>query len=174
MIKLNTVQKYGIVDLIFAILYLSIFIFILPAHDTLASVLTIGLPLILLIGGGYMVYGGKFSREVGLGLATLYLTITLFSLILLAYTIGYFKGIYGPMGKGITIVSYLGMIFVIQFFAVWPFFQIKALFKPLKKRKLKKKTEEKEEEEEEEEENVIEKDNSPKIDSSLNKGESNQ
>ena len=134
MIKISTLRRYGIVDIIFALLYLFAFIFILPAYDTLARVLTIFFPVVLLLGGAWLIYEGKFSREIGIGLAALYIVITLFSLFILSYTAGYFKGIYGPLGKGITIVSYLSMVFVVQLFGVWPFFQLRALW-PTKKRK---------------------------------------
>ena len=132
--RVSTVRKYGVVDIIFALLYLFTFLFILPAYDTLARTLTIFFPLVLLAGGAWLVYEGKYAREVGLGLAALYIIITLFALFLLAYTVGYFKGIYGPLGKGITIVSSLAMVFVIQLFGVWPFFQLRALW-PVEKEK---------------------------------------
>lgn len=136
MFKMTTVRKYGIVDIVFGLLYLFAFLFILPAYDTTARVLTLTFPTLLVLGGGWLVYEGKHARTVGLSLAALFICITLFSLFILAYTAGYFKGIYGPLGKGITIVSYLSMIFVVQLFGVWPFFQIRALW-PGKKRNKK-------------------------------------
>lgn len=135
MIKLTPLRKYGIVDMLFGLLYLIAFLFILPAYDTLARVLTLTFPLLLIAGGGWLLYEGRYARIVGLSLAALFMGITLFSLFLLAYTAGYFKGIYGPLGKGITIVSYLSMIFVIQLFGIWPLFQIRALWPRAKKRK---------------------------------------
>ncbi|MBU1238456.1 hypothetical protein KJ865_01990 [Myxococcota bacterium] len=128
MIKFTTIRKYGVVDILFALLYLSIFLFILPAYDVTARVLTLFFPIVLLLGGAWLVYEGKYAREVGIGMATLFVAITIFSLFLLAYTAGYFKGIYGPLGQGITIISYLGMVFVVQLFGIWPLFQLKALW----------------------------------------------
>jgi hypothetical protein len=125
---------YGILDIIFALLYLFVFIVLLPAHEPLARMLTIGFPLILLGGGIYMVYGGKWANTVGLSLATLFLTLTLILIMILMFTAGYFKGIYGPLGKGISTISYLMISFVIEFMGIWPFFQMKALWSSNSKR----------------------------------------
>ncbi len=128
MIKISVVRKYGIVDILFALLYLSVFLFILPAYDTTARVLTLLFPFMLLAGGAFMVSDRRWGREVGIAMAALYIAITIVALFLLAYTAGYFKGIYGPLGKGITIVSYMAMLFVVQLFGLWPLFQLKALW----------------------------------------------
>ncbi|MBU1218328.1 hypothetical protein KKF34_15810 [Myxococcota bacterium] len=130
MTDLNKKLKiYGMVDVLFAIIYLIIFIVLLPAHDTLAKVFTVGFPVILLGCGTAMIFNVKYSREIGLGIASLFIMICLFSIALLMYTIGYFKGIYGPIGQGITIVSWLAIALVIEMFGIWPFFQLKALWR---------------------------------------------
>ncbi|MDA3863790.1 MAG: hypothetical protein PF689_07990 [Deltaproteobacteria bacterium] len=128
MIKINKYKFYGILDISFGLLYLGVFIFILPAYNNFTRFLTIFFPLILLGGGIYLVTESKFARYVGLGLAFLYLLLTIFILIALAFTLGYFKGIYGPYGKAITIISWFFMFMVIEIFGVWPFFQLKAFF----------------------------------------------
>ncbi|MGM0596979.1 MAG: hypothetical protein ACQES9_08080 [Myxococcota bacterium] len=128
MININKYKFYGILDIGFGLLYLGIFVFILPAYNSLTRFLTIFFPLILLGGGIYLVTEAKFARYVGIGLAFIYFLLTIFILIALAFTLGYFKGIYGPYGKAITIISWVFIFFVIELFGIWPFFQLKAFF----------------------------------------------
>ncbi|MBN2723104.1 MAG: hypothetical protein JXR95_03425 [Deltaproteobacteria bacterium] len=123
------IRFYGILDLIFSVLYLIVFVILLPAHDPFARFMTVFFPVLLGISGIMMVLGLKFSREIGMGIASMFIAVCLLSISLLAYTIGYFKGIYGPLGQGITIVSYLAIALVIEMFGIWPFFQLKALWK---------------------------------------------
>lgn len=123
---------YGCWDLFFSLVYLFVFIFLMPSHEPWTRFLTLFFPGVLLVGGVYLIARGPGARWVGLGLAILYLTLCLLVLAALSYTIGMFRGIYGPLGTGISVISAILMTMTVFLMGVWPVFQLRA-FWPVKR-----------------------------------------
>jgi hypothetical protein len=123
---------YGCWDLFFSLLYLFIFTVLMPSHHPTTRFLTLFFPGVLGAGGLYLAIQGPRARQVGLGLAILFLTLCLLMLAALSYTIGVFNGIYGPLGTGISVISAILMAMTVFLVGLWPVFQLRA-FWPLKR-----------------------------------------
>jgi len=123
---------YGCWDLFFSLVYLFVFTVLMPSHHPTTRFLTLFFPGLLAAGGVYLAVQGPRARQVGLGLAILFLTLCLGILATLSYTIGMFRGIYGPLGTGISVISAILMVMVVFLVGVWPVFQMRA-FWPVKR-----------------------------------------
>jgi len=122
---------YGCWDVFFSLVYLFIFAVLMPSHHPMTRFLTLFFPALLGAGGVYLTVQAPHARQVGLGLAILFLTLCLAMLAALSYTIGVFHGIYGPLGTGISVISAIVMTMVVFLVGVWPVFQLRA-FWPVK------------------------------------------
>ncbi len=119
---------YGCWDVFFSLLYLLVFLVFLPSHRPLTRFLTLFFPSLLGIGGLYLIFGGPRFREVGLFLGALFLAICFVLLALLAYVIGTFYGVYGPLGIGVSAIAAICAVQVVFLVGVWPVFQMRAFW----------------------------------------------
>ncbi len=119
---------YGCWDIFFALLYLLVFTILMPAHPPVTRFLTLFFPITLLLGGTYLILAGPHARWVGLGLAGLYLFLCVGLLMALSWVIGAFRGIYGPLGMGISVLAGIQIVLVFFLVGLWPVFQLRAFW----------------------------------------------
>ncbi len=125
----HPVRRFGLIDTVFALLYLAVFLFIIPPHTLPAELFAWGIPAVLLVAGIVMLTGAPFARRLALWVAAGFLAFTVFLVAALLWTAGYLQGVYGQLGKGFSLITLLAAALVVEFFGLWPYFQLKALGK---------------------------------------------
>lgn len=119
---------YGCWDVFFSLVYLSVFLFLLPSHRPLTRFLTLFFPVLLGAGGLYLILGGPHARRVAFALGLTFSIICLALLALLSWVIGTFYGIYGPLGIGVSAIAGICALMVIFLVGLWPLFQMRAFW----------------------------------------------
>jgi hypothetical protein len=123
------VKLYGALDVAFAALY-AWFGFVLTPGRSTAFNLALALVCSLLAAGGVgLVAGARWSRMLATVACWALLVFSAVVVALLVAASAYLHGIYGPLGKGMAMMTLVVAALVLEAFALLPLFQLRALHK---------------------------------------------
>lgn len=121
------IKLYGALDLGFAALY-AWFGFVLTPGRSTAFNLALALVCVLLAGAGAgLLAGARWSRTLATVACWTLLVFSAVVVALLVASSAYLRGVYGPLGQGIAVLTLLVAALVIEAFALLPLFQLRAL-----------------------------------------------
>lgn len=120
---------YGALDVAFAVLY-AWFGFVLTPGRSTAFNLALALVCVVLAASGVgLIAGVRFGRTLARVACWMLLAFSAVVVALLVASSAYLHGIYGPLGKGMAMLTLLVAALVLEAFALLPLFQLRALKK---------------------------------------------
>lgn len=128
---------YGVLDIAFGIAYLYLGLEVAPSRSGSVKLLVWALFVGLVLSGAALIARRRWSGWVGLAVAGLLLTFTLFLISALALSASYLRGVYGGFGKGAATVCLLAAFLAVEVFGLLPVFQIRFLLRPEVRRRLR-------------------------------------
>ena len=121
------IKVYGALDVAFAALY-AWFGFVLTPGRSPTFNLALALVCLLLAGGGVgLVVGASWGRRLARVACWALLAFSAIVVLLLVVSSAYLRGVYGPLGQGIAVMTLLVAALVVEGFALLPLFQLRAL-----------------------------------------------
>src|SRR5207302_2785559 len=98
-----------------------------PGRSTAFNV-ALALVCVLLAGGGAgLLAGARWGRPLATVACAALVAFSAVVVVLLVVSSAYLRGIYGPLGQGMSIITLLVAALVIEAFALLPLFQLRAL-----------------------------------------------
>lgn len=120
-------KLYGALDVAFAVTYAWFGFVFTPGRSTTFN-LTLALVCVLLGAAGLgLVADARWGRRLATVACWALLAFSAVVVVLLVASSAYLRGIYGPLGKGMAVVTLLVAALVIEGFALLPLFQLRAL-----------------------------------------------
>jgi hypothetical protein len=119
------VRTYGILDLGLAALYAWLGFAAVPSRSPTFRVTLIVLVTLLAASGISLLFRARWSRHLGIAASALTLVVAALTILGLVASAAYLRGIYGPLGKGMAIVSLAAAALVVELFALVPLFQLR-------------------------------------------------
>ena len=120
-------KLYGALDVAFAALYAWFGFVFTPGRST-AFNLALALVCVLLAGGGAgLLAGARWGRTLARVACWALLAFSAVVVLLLVVSSAYLRGVYGPLGQGMAVMTLLVAALVIEGFALLPLFQLRAL-----------------------------------------------
>ncbi len=120
-------KLYGALNLAFAALYAWFGFVFTPGRST-AFNLALAVVCVALAGGGVgLVLDAKWGRALAQAACWLLLAFAAVVVILLAVSSAILRGIYGPLGQGMAVMTLLVAALVVEGFALLPLFELRAL-----------------------------------------------
>jgi hypothetical protein len=121
------VKLYGALDVAFAALYAWFGFVLTPGRSTTFN-LALAVVCLLLAGGGTgLVVGAPWGRTLARVACWALLAFSAVVVLLLVVSSAYLRGVYGPLGQGMAVMTLLVAALVIEGFALLPLFQLRAL-----------------------------------------------
>jgi hypothetical protein len=120
---------YGALDLIFATLYLYVGLVVAPSRSRAFDVALWIVCGLLLAAGAGLLLRRRWGRLLGIVASTLLLAFAAVLVVLLCVSASYLHGVYGALGRGLSIMTLVCAALVLQFFALLPLFQLRFLLK---------------------------------------------
>ncbi len=118
---------YGALDLAFAALYAWFGFSFTPGRSTAFNVALALVCLALAAAGVGLVAGARWGRAVALAACAALLAFAAVVIVGLVLSSAYLRGIYGPLGQGLAVMTLLVAALVVEAFALLPLFQIRFL-----------------------------------------------
>jgi hypothetical protein len=119
------VRTYGVLDLVLSALYAWIGFSIVPSRSLSFRVALIVMITILSASGISLLLRARWSKILGIAASSLTLLLAAGMILGLVASAAYLRGIYGPIGKGMAILSLVAAAVVVELFALVPFFQLR-------------------------------------------------
>ncbi len=120
-------KLYGALDVLFAVVYAWFGFVFTPGRST-AFNLALALVCVLLAAGGIgLVADARWGRRLSTVACWALLVFAAVVVLLLVASSAYLRGVYGPLGKGMAVMSLLVAALVVEGFALLPLFQLRAL-----------------------------------------------
>lgn len=120
-------KLYGALDIAFAALYAWFGFVFTPGRST-AFNLALGLVCALLAGGGVgLVVDAPWGRALARVACWLLLAFAATVIVLLVASAAILRGIYGPLGQGMSVMTLLVAALVLEGFALLPLFELRFL-----------------------------------------------
>lgn len=118
-------RTYGVLDLGLAALYAWVGFSLVPSRSLSFRVALILAIALLATSGISLLSRARWSRTLGIAASSLTLALAALIIVGLVASAAYLRGIYGPLGKGMAIVSLVAAAVVIELFALVPIFQLR-------------------------------------------------
>ncbi len=120
-------KLYGALDVAFAAIYAWFGFVFTPGRSTLFN-LALALVCALLTAGGVgLLADARWGRRVATVACWALLVFSAVVVLLLVASSAYLRGIFGPLGKGMAVVTLLVAALVLEGFALLPLVQLRAL-----------------------------------------------
>lgn len=120
-------KLYGALDVAFAALYAWFGFVLTPGRSTTFN-LALALVCVLLAGGGVgLVVDARWGRTLARVACWALLAFSSVVVLLLVVSSAYLRGVYGPLGQGMAVMTLLVAALIIEGFALLPLFQLRAL-----------------------------------------------
>jgi hypothetical protein len=116
-----------VLDLVFAALYGLLGFVVVPSRSRLFDVALAIVCALLAAAGIGLVARAKWGRPLAIGASALVLAFASVLLVGLVASSAYLHGVYGSLGRGLSILSLVIAALVIQFFVLLPLFQLRFL-----------------------------------------------
>ena len=123
---------YGALDLGFAALYAWLGFAVAPGRSPIWNVALASLVALLAASGGALLVGARFARPLAIITQTLLLVFCATTIVLLVASAAYLRGIYGPIGQGLAMVSLLIAALIVEGCGLLPMFQLRFLLQHTK------------------------------------------
>jgi hypothetical protein len=121
------VKLYGALDLAFAALYAWFGFVLTPGRSTTFN-LSLALVCVVLAGAGVgLLADARWGRTLARVACALLLAFAGVVVVLLVASSAYLRGVYGPLGTGMAVMSLAVAALVVEAFALLPLFQLRAL-----------------------------------------------
>jgi hypothetical protein len=121
------VKLYGALDVAFAALYAWFGFVLTPGRSTTFN-LALAVVCLLLAGGGTgLLVAAPWGRTLARVACWALLAFSAVVVLLLVVASAYLRGVYGPLGQGMAVMTLLVAALVIEGFALLPLFQLRAL-----------------------------------------------
>jgi hypothetical protein len=121
------VKLYGALDVAFAALYAWFGFVLTPGRSTTFN-LALAVVCLLLAGGGTgLRVAAPWGRMLARVACWALLAFSAVVVLLLVVASAYLRGVYGPLGQGMAVMTLLVAALVIEGFALLPLFQLRAL-----------------------------------------------
>ena len=120
-------RLYGALDVAFAALYAWFGFFFTPGRSTTFN-LALALVCLLLAGGGVgLLLDARWGRSLARVACWVMLAFTAVVVALLVASSAYLRGVYGPLGQGMAVMTLLVAALVLEGFGILPLLQLRAL-----------------------------------------------
>ena len=120
-------KLYGALDVAFAALYAWFGFVFTPGRSTTFN-LALALVCVLLGAGGIgLLVDARWGRTLARVACWSLLAFTAVVVLLLVVSSAYLRGVYGPLGQGMAVMTLLVAALVIEGFALLPLLQLRAL-----------------------------------------------
>jgi hypothetical protein len=124
------VKLYGALDVAFAVVYAWFGFVLTPGRSTTFNLALALLCVLLGAAGVGLVAGARWSRQLATVTCWALLLFAAVVVVLLVASSAYLRGVYGPLGKGMAVMTLLVAALVVEGFALLPLFQLRALRRP--------------------------------------------
>jgi hypothetical protein len=121
------VKLYGALDVAFAALYAWFGFSFTPGRSTAFNVALALVCTLLAAGGVGLLIGARWGRTLSIVACAALLLFAAVVVLLLVASSAYLRGIYGPLGQGMAVMSLLVAALVVEGFALLPLFQLRFL-----------------------------------------------
>ena len=119
---------YGALDLLFAALYAYIGFVLAPSRMRWFQIALAAVLLLLTLSGIHLLLHTRWARLFGTLAAAVLLLFSALVVVGLCSSAAYLRGIYGAVGEGLAVMTLVCAALVIEFFALLPLFQLRALW----------------------------------------------
>jgi hypothetical protein len=121
------VKLYGALDVAFAALYAWFGFVLTPGRSTTFNLALAVVCLLLAGGGAGLLVAAPWGRMLARVACWALLAFSAVVVLLLVVASAYLRGVYGPLGQGMAVMTLLVAALVIEGFALLPLFQLRAL-----------------------------------------------
>ena len=122
-------KLYGALDVAFAALYAWFGFSLTPGRSLLFNSALALVCVVLALGGAGLLADARWGKRVATVACWLLIAFAAVVVVLLVASSAYLRGIYGPLGKGMALISLAVAALVVEAFALLPLFQLRALRK---------------------------------------------
>ena len=122
-------RTYGLLDLGLAALYAWLGFGLVPSRSHTFNLALSVVIALLALSGVALVARVKRARLVGIVSSLALLAFAAFVILGLVASSAYLRGVYGPLGKGMAVVSLLLAALAVELFALVPLFQLRFLLR---------------------------------------------
>jgi hypothetical protein len=122
------VKLYGALDVAFAALYAWFGFSFTPGRSTTFNVALALVCTLLAAGGVGLLAGARWGRSLAMVACAALLAFAVVVVLLLVASSAYLRGIYGPLGQGMAVMTLLVAALVVEGFALLPLFQLRFLY----------------------------------------------
>jgi hypothetical protein len=126
-VSFRAVKLYGALDLAFAALYAWFGFVFTPGRSTAFNLALALVCALLAAAGAGLLVGARWGRTLALAACALLLAFAAVVIIGLVASSAYLRGVYGPLGQGMAVMSLLVAALVVEAFALLPLFQLRFL-----------------------------------------------
>jgi hypothetical protein len=120
-------KTYGLFDLLFAGLYAWFGFVFTPSRSTSFNAALGTLVGLLILSGIGLFVGARWGRLVAIVTSSLLLVFAAVVVLGMVASSAYLRGVYGPLGRGMAVMSLLIAALVVEAFALLPLFQLRFL-----------------------------------------------
>lgn len=126
---LRTLRIWGALDIMFACLYLFLFIYVIPPYSSFLRWFFTVVSLVMAVAGFGLLLGQKWGRQLGLVVGLGLLGICFVVVAMLVAAVAYLKGVYGAFGTGASYATMVAIAIVIEVFGLPGAFQTRAMLR---------------------------------------------
>jgi hypothetical protein len=120
-------KTYALLDLAFAGLYAWFGFVFTPSRSTAFNA-ALGTLIVLLVASGIgLAAGARWGRVVAIVTSGLLLLFSAVAILGMVASSAYLRGVYGPLGRGMAVMSLLIAALFVEAFALLPLFQLRFL-----------------------------------------------
>jgi hypothetical protein len=122
-------RGYGALDVLFAALYGVLGLFVAPSRSALFNGSLMVVAGLLGLAGLALLLRWPVGRRLGIVACVALLVFSVVVLALLVASSAFLYGVYGPLGRGMALLSLVIAALVVELFALLPLFQLRALLR---------------------------------------------
>ena len=120
-------KLYGALDVAFAALYAWFGFALTPGRSAAFNAALALVCVMLAAGGAGLLVGARWGRALATAACVALVAFAAVVVLLLVVSSAYLRGVYGPLGQGMSIITLLVAALVVEAFALLPLFQLRAL-----------------------------------------------
>jgi len=120
---------YGVLDLVFAGLYLYVFLKLVPSRSGLFTAVAVAVSLVNALGGAGMFLAARWAKRVALAASLIMLAACFALVLLLALSAAYLHGIYDGVGQAGAAIAILAALVAIEAVGLLPALQLAHLWR---------------------------------------------
>lgn len=122
-------RTYGLWNLAFAALYVWAGFFFAPGRSLAFNLALAGVSGLLALAGVGLVAGARWGRRLGIAASTVLLVFAAITTVGMVASAAYLHGVFGPLGRGMAVVTLCIAGLFIEAFAILPLFELRFLLR---------------------------------------------